>query len=131
MKKRILFIDDKHEFRRLVKIILNKNYSVETAENGLQALSLLQNGHIPDLILCDISMPELDGQHFLKQVKKSGAFRSIPFIMLSSIDKSSTRVDMLKAGANDFMVKPFNPDELIARINNTLSQAHMHSERFI
>lgn len=130
MKKRILFIDDKQEFRKLVKIILNNNYNVETAENGLQAFSLLQNGYLPDLILCDINMPGLDGESFLKQVKVTGAFREIPFIVLSSIDKSSTRVEMLKAGANDYMVKPFNPEELMVRINNTLALTQVYSKKF-
>ena len=129
MKKRILIIDDKHEFRKLIKIILNKNYSVETAENGIQAFSMLQNGFLPDLILCDITMPELDGKSFLKQLKVTGAFRQIPFIVLSSIDKSSTRVEMLKAGANDYIVKPFNPEELIARIDNALALTNVYSKK--
>ena len=91
---------------------------------------MLQNGYLPDLILCDIKMPELDGKSFLKQLKVTGAFRKIPFIALSSIDTSSTRVYMLKAGANDYIVKPFNPEELIARINNTLSLTHIYTREF-
>jgi len=120
MKKRILIIDDKYEFRKLLKIILKDMFSIETAENGLQAFSILQGGYLPDLILCDMMMPELGGENFLKNMKRSGVFSKIPFIILSSIDNSTTRVKMLNEGANDYVVKPFNPEELIARINKSL-----------
>lgn len=120
MKKRILIIDDNNEFRKLLKIILQENYTIETAENGLRAFSILQSGYLPDLVLCDLMMPEVDGKTFLNQLKVSGAFCKIPVILLSSIDKSATRVDLLKAGAIDYIIKPFNPEELKVRISNAL-----------
>ena len=132
MKKRILIIDDKYEFRKLLNIILKDKFTIETVENGLQAFSILQGGNLPDLILCDIMMPELDGENFLKHVKRSGAFSKIPFIVLSSIDNSTMRVKMLNAGANDYVVKPFNPEELIARINKSLLlPQHVFSRKFV
>lgn len=123
MKKRILLVDDKGEFRRLVKIFLSKNYDVETAENGLDALAKLQNGYRPDAIVSDLVMPEIDGKVLVEQVKASGFLRHIPIIILSSIDKSAKKIELLNLGANDYLVKPFNPEELEIRIERLLQIA--------
>lgn len=121
MKRTILIIDDKKEFRRLTKTILLSYYEVESAENGMQALSLLQTGLIPDLIVCDLIMPILDGIDFIEQLKSSGAFKDIPIIILSSVDKSDEKIKLIKLGVNDYMEKPYNPAELLARIENLLN----------
>ena len=71
MKRKILVIDDKQEFRRLTKTILLSKYDVEAAENGIHALSILQGGYLPDLIISDLMMPVLDGKDFLEQIKLS------------------------------------------------------------
>ena len=116
MNKKILVLDDKSEFRTLTKAILSNKYDVETAENGLEALSILQSGDIPDLIVSDLMMPVLGGVGFLEQIKKSGALRNIPLIFLSSIDDKEQREKLLAMGANDYLLKPYNPAELLARI---------------
>jgi len=120
MKQRILIVDDKIEFRRLTKTILQSNYDVESAENGIEALSILQNGYIPDLIVCDLLMPVLGGSDFLEQVRSSGVFKNIPVIILSSINKSDEKIKLIKLGANDYLEKPYNPAELLVRIENVL-----------
>ena len=118
MKKKILIIDDKDEFRRLTKTILLSKYDVEGSENGINALSLLQGGFKPDLIICDLIMPVLGGKEFLEQLKNSGAFKDIPVIILSSIDKSEEKIKLIKMGASDYLEKPYNPAELMARIES-------------
>lgn len=123
MKKKVLLIDDQKEFSMLLKIFLSKKYTVETSENGLRALARLQNGYFPDVIVTDLMMPEVDGKTFIMQIKNSGAFNHIPIIVLSSIDKSSEKVDLLKSGASDYIIKPFNPDELDIRIDKVLKTA--------
>ena len=123
MKKRILLVDDKGEFRRLVQIFLSKNYKVETAENGLHALALLQNGYLPDIIVSDLIMPEVDGKVLVEQVKASGMFQHIPIVILSSINKSAKKIELIKSGAGDYLVKPFNPTELEVRIERLLKTA--------
>jgi len=120
MKQRILIVDDKIEFRRLTKTILQSNYDVESAENGIEALSILQNGYLPDLIVCDLLMPVLGGSDFLEQVRSSGVFKNIPVIILSSINKSDEKIKLIKLGANDYLEKPYNPAELLVRIENVL-----------
>lgn len=123
MKKKILVIDDKDEFRRLTKTILLSKYDVESAENGINALSILQTGYFPDLIICDLMMPVLGGKDFLEQIKNSGAFKDIPVIILSSIDKSDEKIKLINLGANDYLEKPYNPAELMARIENIFKNA--------
>ncbi len=119
MKKKILVVDDSEEFRRLTKTILLSKYYVESAENGIKALSLLQDGNfMPDLIISDLNMPVLGGKDFLEQIKSSGAFKNIPVIILSSIDKSDEKIKLINLGASDYLEKPYNPAELLARIEN-------------
>ncbi|MFZ4724277.1 MAG: response regulator [Paludibacter sp.] len=120
MKKKILIVDDKSEFRRLTKTILQSQYEVESAENGIDALSILQNGYNPDLIVSDLMMPVLGGKDFLEQLKSSGLFKDIPVIILSSIDKSDEKIKLIKLGASDYLEKPYNPAELLVRIENIL-----------
>jgi DNA-binding response OmpR family regulator len=120
MKRKILIVDDVTEFRRLTKTILQNEYEVESAENGVEALSIMQNGYLPDLIVSDLMMPVLGGKDFLEQVKKSGVFKDIPVIILSSIHKSDEKIKLINLGANDYLEKPYNPAELLARIENIL-----------
>jgi DNA-binding response OmpR family regulator len=116
MRTKVLLVDDKAEFLKLMDLFLSRNYEVETAENGLQAISKLHSGYIPDVIVSDLNMPVVDGRTFVSQVKVSGRFKNIPIIILSSNDKSKDRIDLLKLGASDYVVKPFNPEELELRI---------------
>jgi len=122
MKKKILIVDDKAEFRRLTKTILSNNYQVESAENGVEALSLLQNGYMPDLIVSDLIMPVLGGKDLVDQLKASGAFKHIPVIILSSIDKTDEKIKLIKMGADDYLEKPYNPSELLVRIEKLLKE---------
>ena len=118
MNKKILIIDDNNEFRRLTKTILMSKYEVETAINGLEAISLLQGGYLPDLIVTDLMMPGMGGKGLVEQLKSSGAFQHIPVIVLSSIDKSDEKIQLLQLGAADYLEKPYNPSELLIRIEN-------------
>jgi len=122
MKKRILVIDDEATIRTLLVSFLSKKYDVVSKNDGSEGLTWLQEGNIPDLIVCDVEMPKLDGYMFIKEVRTSGYFRNIPLIMLSGIDTSTERVKCLKLGANDFIVKPFNPEELDVKIEIALGR---------
>ena len=80
----------------------------------------MQQGNLPDVIVADIDMPEMDGFEFIDHVRSSGFLNNIPLIMLSGNDTSEPRIRCLESGADDYMVKPFNPRELAARINGIL-----------
>jgi DNA-binding response OmpR family regulator len=121
MDKKVLVIDDEITIRTLLDKFLSNQFDVTAMGNGQEALNWLQSGNIPDLIIVDLEMPSMDGFEFLSQVKASGYFRSIPVLMLSGVDSSAERVKCLKAGALDFMIKPFNPEELILKIGILMS----------
>jgi len=122
MKSKILLVDDKPEFSQLVKTFLSRNYDVELAGNGFLAISKLQSGYLPDLIVSDINMPVVDGKTLIRQLQASAVFRHIPVIVVSTIDKSAERIELLKTGASDFIIKPFNPEELEIRIEKLLNR---------
>lgn len=116
MKKKILIVDDDVSMRKLLSFFLSKNYEVVTYENGYDALAYLQENDEPDLAIVDVNMPKLGGYEFLQNIKTSEALSKLPVIILSVVDSSAERVKFLKAGAEDFLVKPFNPEELELKI---------------
>lgn len=120
--KKILVVDDKSTISNLLVQFLSSQYIVETKEDGLEALTWLQEGNIPDLILTDWQMPNMDGVELIKRLKESGYFKDIPIVVLSSKDSSADRVQCLKLGAEDYVVKPFNPEELLIRIDKILQR---------
>ncbi len=122
MKKKILVIDDELSIRMLLENFLGKEYEVITKKDGQEGLAYLEEGDLPDLIVADVQMPNIDGYAFLEKVRASGFFKHIPVIMLSGIESSQERVKCLKMGADDYVVKPFNPEELSIRINNILKR---------
>ena len=118
--KKILIVDDKPSMSQLMVRFLQSTYDITTKENGLQAISWLQSGNIPDIILTDLQMPVMDGIELIKRIKESGYFNGIPIIVLSSQENSSIRVECLKLGADDYIMKPFNPEELMIRIERLI-----------
>jgi len=122
MKKKILVIDDEKTIRVLLQNYLQNDYDVITKSDGEEGLNWLQEGNFPDLIVSDIQMPNLDGYEFIKNIRASGYFKDIPMIMLSGIESSAEKVKTLKMGANDYIVKPFNPEELAVRIELHLAR---------
>ena len=90
--------------------------------NGLEAMNWLQDGHSADGIVADLDMPHMNGLEFIKQLRANTLYRNIPLVMLSGKDESSKKIMCLKNGADDYMVKPFNPEELDIRIKNTFKR---------
>lgn len=113
---KILVTEDDQFMQAILKEFLNSAYEVEIYSNGMDALAFLQNGNIPDLIIADLNTPMISGLALIEQVKISDFFNSIPIIILSGEESTIKRIQCLNAGADDFIVKPFNPDELEARI---------------
>ncbi len=122
MKKKILVVDDERTIRMLLENYLGQTYEVATKSDGLDALNWLNAGNIPDLIIADINMPNMDGFEFVENIRASGYFKDIPVIMLSASESSTEKVRFLRLGANDYMVKPFNPEELLVRMDLLLSR---------
>lgn len=116
MKEKILIIDDAKFITALLSQFLSSKYDIIVKHDGLEALDYLQKGHIPNLIICDVNMPNINGYELVQHLQNSGMFKDIPILILSSLETSSERVAFLKMGVKDFMIKPFNPQELEVRI---------------
>jgi len=118
MKKTLLALDDELSILKILDFYFNKSYTVVAKQNGKDALEWMQQGVIPDVIIADVNMPEINGLDFIRQIRASGFFKNIPLIMLSGNEGTSDKIKCLKAGADDYVIKPFNPEELEARIEN-------------
>ncbi|MBE9129370.1 MULTISPECIES: response regulator transcription factor [unclassified Coleofasciculus] len=121
--KRLLLIDDDPNLILLVKDYLEfRGYEVVTAENGREALEILEQ-HTPDMIICDVMMPEMDGYALVEHVRQDPRTSWIPVLFLSAKGQSQDRVKGLNTGADVYMVKPFEPEELVAQVESSLKQA--------
>ncbi|GAB4514107.1 MAG: response regulator [Anaerolineae bacterium] len=119
-----MIVDDDPDLRRLISLVLQMGgYEVVLAENGLEALSKVRLER-PDLILLDIMMPEIDGFETCRRLRKLPEGATIPVIMLSAADQVADKVRGLQVGANDYITKPADSRELIARIEAHLRPAH-------
>jgi DNA-binding response OmpR family regulator len=110
--------DEQVTLLMLEECLKAEGYEVITANDGREALNKLEN-EFPDLILTDIMMPFTSGLEFIGIVKSSRK-RTIPIIVLSAIDEESTVMEAFKLGADDFIAKPFNSQELILRVKRFL-----------
>lgn len=121
--KRLLLIDDDPNLILLVKDYLEfRGYQVITAENGQEALEVLDQ-EMPDMIICDVMMPQMDGYSLVEHVRKNPRTSWIPVLFLSAKGQSQDRVKGLNTGADVYMVKPFEPEELVAQVESSLKQA--------
>jgi len=122
-QKKLLLIDDDPNLIFLVKDYLElRGYEVIATSNGQEALKVLER-ETPNMIICDVMMPEMDGYSFVKRVRENLRTNWIPVLFLSAKGQSQDKVKGLNTGADFYMVKPFEPDELIAQIESSLKQS--------
>ena len=121
----IMIIDDESQMRELVRTFLEaERYTVIEATDGVHALSLIDET-TPDLYLVDVMMPFMDGFQFAQEVKRND---STPIIFLSAKGDEWDRVNGLKLGGDDYIVKPFHPAELLARIESVLRRTYQNTQ---
>jgi len=120
-KEKILTIDDDPDILDVLELTLSEQYEVFQAGNGDEGLHALQQKN-PDLIICDYTMPVMNGREFCKALKKDILLRHIPIIMLTGKGEVHDRIEGIEAGADDYIVKPFDPSELLARIKMILKR---------
>ena len=123
MRKKILVVDDEITICLLLENFLSEEYDVISFNNGINALEWLE-GNLPDLIISDIEMPNMDGYEFLVQVRDRGFTKHTPIIMLSAKSESKERIRCYKLGAQDYLTKPFNPEELEELVKKNLFPIH-------
>ena len=118
---KILIADDEMEIRSLLRLYLeNEGYAVAEAADGRQALQAMAGGDVT-LCLLDIMMPQMDGFHVLQKLREKS---DIPVIIISAKDADPEKILGLNLGADDYMVKPFNPLEAVARVKTNLRRYH-------
>lgn len=124
-KSTVLVVDDEKDIRELIEIyLINEGLKVITACDGIDALEKLKNNDI-DLIILDIMMPKLDGIRTCLKIREE---KKLPIIMLSAKNEDSDKILGLNVGADDYVTKPFNPLELIARVKSQLRRCFNFNE---
>lgn len=119
-KQKILIVDDKEQIAKILYVYLQAEYDCFYQQNPVEAIAWMNQGNMPDLIISDIRMPVMRGDEFLRYLKRNELFRGVHVVMLSSEDSTSERIRLLEEGAEDYIVKPFNPMELKIRIKKIL-----------
>ncbi len=128
MSSRILVVDDTPaNIQALASTLKEKGYQISVATNGRQALEVVERVR-PDLILLDVMMPEMDGFETCRRLKASAATNDIPVIFLTARTETTDIVRGFELGAVDYVPKPFNAHELLARVNTHLTMDRLHRE---
>ena len=124
-KPRILVVDDEPQLTRVLRTGLkSRGYEVLAAEDGTTGLQLFREWH-PDLVITDLSMPNMDGLELCRQIR---ATSQIPIIILSAKGEEKVKVEALDVGADDYVTKPFGIDELLARMRAALRRANVQPQ---
>lgn len=127
MKKEILIVDDEVSILKLLNFVLSKDYKLIIKNSGVEAISWLEEGNDPALIISDLHMPYFDGSSFIHNLKVSGYYRDIPVILLSGNDDLTSVANSMPRKAEAYIHKPFNPVALKEEITRLLTQFSVHS----
>ena len=121
-KKQILVVDDEVSILKLLNFVLSSQYDLVIKNSGVEALTWLEEGNSPALILSDLEMPYFDGSSFLHNLKISGFYRDTPVIILSGAINLEDRVSQMKFELDAYIPKPFNPVQLKEAISDVFKK---------
>jgi DNA-binding NarL/FixJ family response regulator len=126
---KILIVDDEPDCQTLLAMFLeSEGYEIESANSGVEALTQFKENP-PDLVISDILMPQMDGFELCRRLRASRLGQLIPFIFLSGQGELESRIEGYAIGADDYLVKPFEPDEILAKIKAQIDRSHrIHNE---
>jgi len=119
-KPHLLVVEDNLDLQDYIRMVLSEKYQITTAMNGEEALKTMAAANPYHLIISDLMMPVMDGFQFLERIKSSDTTRHIPFIMLTARAAVQDKLKALRIGVDDYLLKPFQEEELVARIDNLL-----------
>jgi len=127
---RALVVDDERDFRHLMTVFLQRSgmpIDVESVNNGAEAVTRISREPV-DLILLDIMMPEMDGFEVCTRLRSDPATRAIPILMLTALDDAADRTRGFLAGTDDYLAKPFDRGELLARVRRILQRTYGYGD---
>jgi len=116
---RLLIVDDAFTILSLVENLFKKKYDVIKCKSVKEAKEVLEYT-TPDIVVTDLNMPDISGEDLVVHMKSESRLESIPVVVLSSSDSTNTKLRLLRMGVDDFVQKPFNPEELALRLENIL-----------
>lgn len=128
MSIRVAIIEDNNMMRYMLRSYLNEHFEVADFENGLAFFEWLEYNDSPDIVVTDLNMPEINGFELTSTLKSSQLFNKTAVIVLSGVDDSNDRIKCLELGANDYLTKPFNPKELLIKIQKITQNLSDHEE---
>ena len=127
LKIKILVVDDEVKVREMLHEILSRlGYECRTAASGREALHILKEDYFP-IVISDIKMPEMSGIELLKEIKKN--YPDIEVISITAYSENHTFVDVINAGASDFITKPFSREELEAKLSRVVRERQINEKR--
>ena len=112
-RNQILIIGDDTAMCELLEKLFQNEYDVIAKNDGMSAMYWLVAGNLPDLIISDLDMPNLNGEEFISNLNKSGYFKDVPVIIITGYNSKSEKLKIMKLGVHDYFVKPFNPKDLL------------------
>lgn len=115
----LLLVDDNEEIITYLSVLLEDEYQLKTAENGMEAVEILNNEPV-DLVVCDIMMPVMDGLELCRHIKTSTGISHVPIVLLTAKTTVQSKIEGLQLGADAYIEKPFSPGHLKAQISNLL-----------
>jgi DNA-binding response OmpR family regulator len=122
-KPRILLVEDEDDIAFLIRFLLERNgFEVDHSADGRQALERIEGGAPPALVLMDIMLPYHDGLELVERLRSKPAWQAVPLLMLTAKARETDIVKALELGADDYVTKPFQPEELLARIRRLVKR---------
>ena len=118
LKPRLLLVEDEPSLRQLLAELLRPEYELLVAPDGERAWELVMQSQPLDLVLSDVEMPVLDGIELTRRLRAQAHTATVPIVLLSANNRLSTVLEGLEVGADDFLLKPFRPPELLARLRS-------------
>lgn len=120
---KLLILDDASTILSLVENLFKRKYEVIKCRSVKEAKEALGQT-VPDIIITDLNMPDMSGEDFISHLKSKEEWSAIPIIVLSSTENTNTKLKLLRMGVDDFVQKPFNPEELSIRMENILRRSN-------